>query len=84
MSLPATPARTSWWVCSTADALYEGGETTALQAADFVSNHDVGRYAHYVRKAFPQADDEEVLKRVIAGARDDVHAARRTGRLFGR
>jgi glycosidase len=48
-----------------ADALYEGGETTALRLPTFVSNHDVGRYAHYVRKAFPQADDAEVLKRVI-------------------
>ena len=37
-----------------------------------------------VRKAFPQASDEEVLKRVDSGARDDVHAARRAGRLLGR
>lgn len=47
------------------DALYEGGEATALQLPTFVSNHDAGRFAHYVRKAFPNADDEEVLKRVI-------------------
>jgi glycosidase len=31
----------------------------------FVSNHDAGRLAHYVRKAFPTAKDDEVLKRVM-------------------
>ncbi|MGH8176273.1 MAG: alpha-amylase family glycosyl hydrolase [Steroidobacter sp.] len=48
-----------------ADALYEGGQATALKLPTFVSNHDAGRFAHFVRKAFPDADDAEVLKRVI-------------------
>ena len=47
------------------DALYEGGTATALRLPTFVSNHDNGRFAHYVRKAFPQASDEEVLQRTI-------------------
>lgn len=46
------------------DPLYEGGEAQALQLPTFVSNHDAGRFAWYVRTAFPQAGDEEVLKRV--------------------
>ncbi len=47
------------------DTLYEGGERTALQLPTFVSNHDAGRFAYYVRTARPQASDDEVLKRVL-------------------
>jgi glycosidase len=47
------------------DALYEGGYHTAEGLATFVSNHDQGRFAYFVRKAFPKASDDEVLKRVI-------------------
>jgi glycosidase len=46
------------------DALYEGGEQTALQLPTFVSNHDMGRFAWFVRADHPQASDAEVLKRV--------------------
>ena len=49
------------------DVLYEGGEATALQLPTFLGNHDQGRFAFYVRQAFPQAGDEEVLDRVILG-----------------
>lgn len=45
------------------DALYEGGEHAALRLPTFVSNHDNGRFAHFVRAAFPRASDGEVLKR---------------------
>jgi glycosidase len=47
------------------DALYEGGEATARRLPTFISNHDNGRFAHFVRAAFPSAADDEVLKRVI-------------------
>lgn len=47
------------------DVLYEGGEKTALQLPTFISNHDAGRFAYYVRAARPQASDDEVLKRVL-------------------
>lgn len=47
------------------DVLYEGGERAALQLPTFISNHDAGRFAYYVRKALPQASDDEVLKRVL-------------------
>jgi glycosidase len=47
------------------DALYAEGEKTALQLPTFISNHDAGRFAYYVRKERPQASDDEVLKRVL-------------------
>jgi len=47
------------------DALYEGGERTGLQLPTFVSNHDMGRFAHFVRKDRPQASDDEVRRRVL-------------------
>jgi glycosidase len=47
------------------DALYEGGEATAIQLPTFVSNHDAGRFAHYVRKHRPDASDAEVLQRTL-------------------
>ena len=48
-----------------ADALYEGGVGTANELPTFVSNHDNGRFAWFVKQAFPQADDAEVMRRVI-------------------
>jgi glycosidase len=47
------------------DPLYEGGEQTAQTLPTFISNHDMGRFAWYVRTAFPKASDDEVLHRVI-------------------
>ena len=49
------------------DVLYEGGEATALRLPTFIGNHDQGRFAFYVRTAFPNASEEEVLERVILG-----------------
>jgi glycosidase len=49
------------------DVLYEGGSAAALQLPTFIGNHDQGRFAFYVRKAFPSASDDEVLKRVALG-----------------
>jgi glycosidase len=46
------------------DRLYGGAEQTALQLPTFISNHDMGRFAWFVRADRPQASDEEVLKRV--------------------
>ncbi|RHW19050.1 alpha-amylase [Sphingomonas gilva] len=45
------------------DALYEGGAKAARQLPTFISNHDAGRFAHYARKALPQASDDEILRR---------------------
>ncbi|WP_129790720.1 alpha-amylase family glycosyl hydrolase [Sphingosinicella sp. CPCC 101087] len=50
-----------------ADALYEGGEATARRLPTFLGNHDMGRFAFFVRQANPQASDEELLKRVTLG-----------------
>ncbi len=46
------------------DALYEGGAATALRLPTFTGNHDAGRFAFYVRKAFPAASEAEVLRRI--------------------
>ena len=46
------------------DPLYAGGEDAARQQVTFVSNHDNGRIGWFVRKALPQAGDDEVLARV--------------------
>lgn len=47
------------------DVLYEGGAAAALALPTFISNHDMGRFAWFVRSALPRADDAEVLKRVV-------------------
>lgn len=49
------------------DALYEGGAAGARQLPTFISNHDMGRFGYFVRKALPRADDAEVLRRVTLG-----------------
>jgi neopullulanase len=46
------------------DPLYKGGTAAAIQLPTWVSNHDNGRIGWFVRKAFPNASDGEVLKRV--------------------
>lgn len=48
-----------------ADPLYEGGANTALQLPTFVSNHDDGRFAYFVREQRPGISDEETSKRVL-------------------
>ena len=47
------------------DPLYEGGEMAARRQPTFISNHDNGRFAHFVRAAFPKAGEAEILDRVI-------------------
>ncbi|HEU4655675.1 MAG TPA: alpha-amylase family glycosyl hydrolase [Steroidobacteraceae bacterium] len=46
------------------DVLYEGGSSTAAQLPIFISNHDMGRFAHFVRRKHPDVPDAEVLARV--------------------
>ncbi|HEY0164058.1 MAG TPA: alpha-amylase family glycosyl hydrolase [Sphingomicrobium sp.] len=64
-SIAGAAATEIWRDCFSQDIVYEGGEATALQLPTFLGNHDQGRFAFYVRKSFPQASDEEVLKRVM-------------------
>ncbi|MFM9979035.1 MAG: alpha-amylase family glycosyl hydrolase [Sphingomonadaceae bacterium] len=49
------------------DALYEGGAAAGLIQPTFISNHDNGRFAYFVRQALPKASDAEVLARVKLG-----------------
>ena len=46
------------------DALYQGGRATALQLPTFISNHDFGRFAHFVYKRQPTVGRAEALLRV--------------------
>jgi hypothetical protein len=49
------------------DVLYRGGADAAQQLPTFVSNHDQGRLAWFVERAFRKAKPDEVLKRVELG-----------------
>jgi glycosidase len=46
------------------DALYDGGDAAARRLPTFISNHDNGRFAYFARTAFPNASDDEILKRI--------------------
>jgi glycosidase len=48
-----------------ADVLYAEQFATARRLPTFVSNHDVGRLSQFIRKGFPAASDDEVMRRVI-------------------
>lgn len=47
------------------DAIYAHGFATAKILPTFTGNHDDGRFATFVRRAFPDAADDEILKRVM-------------------
>lgn len=49
------------------DALYEGGTATAARLPTFISNHDFGRFAGWLRQANSKIDDAELLARVQLG-----------------
>jgi glycosidase len=50
-----------------ADALYEGGAPAAIGMPTFLGNHDMGRFATFVRQANPGASADEELARVTLG-----------------
>ena len=45
------------------DSLYDGGAKTALGLPVFIGNHDMGRFAMFVRQKNPDANERELLKR---------------------
>jgi len=49
------------------DVLYEGGEARARRLPVFIGNHDMGRFAMFVREANPDASDAELVDRVALG-----------------
>ncbi|MDR6833791.1 MULTISPECIES: alpha-amylase family glycosyl hydrolase [unclassified Sphingopyxis] len=49
------------------DVLYKGGADAALQLPTFLGNHDMGRFAMFVKAANPGASDAELLQRVMLG-----------------
>ena len=50
-----------------ADVNYEGGAATARRLPTFLGNHDMGRFAHFVRQRNPNAGEDEILRRVLLG-----------------
>jgi glycosidase len=49
------------------DPLYKGGTASALQLPTFLGNHDMGRFAMFVKQANPKASEAELLQRVMLG-----------------
>ena len=49
------------------DPAYAGGVATARGNPTFVGNHDMGRFAMFVRDANPEASEDELLKRIELG-----------------
>jgi glycosidase len=49
------------------DPLYEGGEKTARSNPTFLGNHDMGRFAQFVRRNNPGAGAAEIQARVELG-----------------
>jgi glycosidase len=49
------------------DPVYANGEAGARELPTFLGNHDMGRFAMFLRRDLPQASDDELLKRVILG-----------------
>ena len=49
------------------DLLYKGGAAAALQLPTFLGNHDMGRFAMFVKAANPGASEAELLQRVMLG-----------------
>ncbi len=47
-----------------ADDLYEGGAATARKLPNFIGNHDMGRFATFVRQENPEISDDALSKRV--------------------
>ena len=46
------------------DDLYDGGQAQARTNPTFIGNHDMGRFATFVREANPRASDAEMLARI--------------------
>lgn len=49
------------------DLLYKGGSNAALALPTFLGNHDMGRFATFVRAANPKASEAELLQRLMLG-----------------
>ena len=47
-----------------ADVVYKNGFETALQLPTFLGNHDMGRFAGFLREQDPEMTDEEMFARV--------------------
>lgn len=50
-----------------ADSVYAGGRDTAGRLPTFLGNHDMGRFAGFIRQANPDMDEDEQIARVALG-----------------
>ena len=50
-----------------ADDVYTDGFATARQLPTFLGNHDMGRFAGFLREADPEMSDEEMTARILLG-----------------
>ena len=48
-----------------ADVDFAEGEAGARRLPTFLSNHDMGRFALFIRRAQPKASDDDILRRLI-------------------
>jgi len=63
-TVAGTRGTNAWETLINGDALYANGFDTAVTLPTFTGNHDDGRIAHFITRAFPQASQDEILKRV--------------------
>ncbi len=49
------------------DAVYAGGEEAARRLPTFLGNHDMGRFAGFLRDAHPDKADDEAIARIELG-----------------
>jgi len=49
------------------DTVYAQGFATARQLPTFLGNHDMGRFAMFVKQANPGLSDDELVRRIILG-----------------
>lgn len=49
------------------DDYYTGAYSSAAELLTFTGNHDMGRLGFYVKKAFPNISNQELVKRVLLG-----------------
>ncbi len=66
-AVSGTAGTAKLWELLFQDPLYEGGSDKARIQPTFISNHDNGRFAYYIRKALPNVGNDELLARVELG-----------------
>ena len=64
-TVAGTRGTDAWATVFDGDALYTKGFDTAITLPTFTGNHDDGRFSTFARRAFPEASDDEITRRVM-------------------